>query len=361
MHSPAAFATGKNTVYQSALPLRGETDYANRRTEFDAGAAFIYHLARGPRSPSGRRVRQGARRAAPGPALLRDPLHRTRIGQLRRMGAARAQRRWARPGLGDLVAVLQPLAVPPHDRRARGARRRAADLPRGRLVPVGLQNLLGELKVADLWNHTQLGDAFSAQELCEMATCNPADALGWGDHVGRLRSGLRADVLVTSDRGGDVYRNLIEATERHVQLVTINGYPFYGTSALMQATGAPETESIRVAGDDRTIRLRYTGIPDADMGWADVLADLADATRDPVARYLALEKAHGDPDPQKRPVWLITDKPWDDPTNTGKPVPVTVRIPPLDSLEHDAAYFAAVAAGTIADGKLDGLAAYYRL
>ena len=83
-----------------------------------------------------------------------------------------------------------------------------------------------------MWNErTSLGGQFSDLELCEMATCNPADALGWSDRLGRLKVGLHGDVLVTTDRGGDPYRNLIESVERDVLFVAINGQPFYGTSS----------------------------------------------------------------------------------------------------------------------------------
>jgi hypothetical protein len=57
--------------------------------------------------------------------------------------------------------------------------------------------------------------------------------------------------------------------------------------------------------------------------------------------------------------WLRTDKPWDDPAVTGKPVPVTVRIPPLDPLVHDAAYFRAVKRAPLHGRLLDGLRSYY--
>jgi hypothetical protein len=115
-------------------------------------------------------------------------------------------------------------------------------------------------------------------------------------------------------------------------------------------------ESITVGRLARAIVLIYPGIPDADMGWSAVLADIAQARADPVARYLAIEKAHriGKPPP-----WLMTDKPWDDPAHTGKPVPVTVVIPPLDSLTHDAAYFRAVAASPLHGGLLDPVRDYY--
>ena len=101
----------------------------------------------------------------------------------------------------------------------------------------------------------------------------------------------------------------------------------------------------------------YPGIEDADMGWAALLEDIAEAVRDPVARYLKIENLHK---VGKPPPWLLTDKPWDDPKVTGKPVPVTVRIPPLDPLVHGAAYFNAVERSPLHGGLLDGLRDYYR-
>ena len=56
---------------------------------------------------------------------------------------------------------------------------------------------------------------------------------------------------------------------------------------------------------------------------------------------------------------LASHQPWDDPQVTGKPVPVTVRIPPLDSLVHYATYFRAVARSPLHGGLLDGLRDYY--
>ena len=49
--------------------------------------------------------------------------------------------------------------------------------------PSGSKSLLGELKVADLHIHAkQLTKQFPPQAICAMATCNPADALGWDQH-----------------------------------------------------------------------------------------------------------------------------------------------------------------------------------
>ena len=123
--------------------------------------------------------------------------------------------------------------------------------------PSGSKSLLGELKVADLHIHSsKLTKQFPPQAICAMATCNPADALGWDQQLGRLRTGLRGDFLVLPDSGKDPYTTLIHATESDIQLVAINGYPMYGTDALMKAANAVNPEPIQVAPNlARTITL----------------------------------------------------------------------------------------------------------
>ena len=85
-----------------------------------------------------------------------------------------------------------------------------------------------------------------------------------------------------------------------MQLVAINGQPFYGTTKLIKAAGAQNAEPIRFGRLRRSILLIYHDVPDADMGWQAVLDDIAAATKDPVARYLEIEKLHGNPDESRR-------------------------------------------------------------
>src|SRR5262249_51397508 len=93
----------------------------------------------------------------------------------------------------------------------------------------GSKNLLGELKVADLRNRRHLNGLFTDQEICAMVTANPADALGLEDRIGRIRPGLRADLVVMSQKRTNPYRNLIEGTESDVMLVVADGVARYGT------------------------------------------------------------------------------------------------------------------------------------
>ena len=133
--------------------------------------------------------------------------------------------------------------------------------------PSAAKNLLGELKVADLCNRELFGGAFNDEDLCRMATTNPAEALGWSAMLGSLSEGLRADVLVTSTRESDPYRNLISATERGVEFVAINGYPFYGTSKLMKAAGGNPGRADQGGPSDAADR---AGLPGLSRGRHDL-------------------------------------------------------------------------------------------
>jgi cytosine/adenosine deaminase-related metal-dependent hydrolase len=348
------FKTGKKTVYQSALPLMvskdgKRDDYKVARGHMKDGAAFIYHVAEGTDPELVSEYDTLRKKDCLLPSFCGIHCTALQRGQYDE---------WHTHGGSVVWSPFSNLWLYRDTTHVADARKAHMRICLGAdWSPSGSKSLLGELKVADLWNRDHMDAVFSAEELCAMVTRNPADALGWDDRLGRLREGLHADVLVTADRGGDPYRNLITSIERDVELVAINGQPFYGTLRLMSACGAERAERITVGRWSRRVQLIYPDVKDADMSWAEVIADLVEAIKDPVARYLEIEKLH---EVGKPPPWLMTDKPWDDPKITGKPVPITVRIPPLDSLTHDAAYFKAVKASPIHGHLLDGLRAYYQ-
>lgn len=344
------FKTKKKSVFQSALPLRSDADYAKQAKRMKDGSAFIYHLSEGTDPEL---VEEYAK--------LRDEdcLHPT-FGAIHCTALPKATfKEWAPHGGAVIWSPFSNLWLYRDTTRVDAATKAGLRVCLGSdWSPSGSKNLLGELKVADAWNKARMKRAFSDRQLCEMVTSNPADALGWGTRLGRLKEGLHGDILVTTDRGGDPYRNLIESVERDVLLVAINGQPFYGTTTLVKATGAANAESIQVGRLRRKVILIYPEVKDADMGWHEVLADIDKAVTDPIKRYLEIEKLH---ELGKPPPWLMTDKPWDDPSRTGAEVSVEVDIPPLDSLHHNAAYFKAIAANSLHGGALDGVRNYYEL
>ncbi|HEU0016364.1 MAG TPA: amidohydrolase family protein [Longimicrobium sp.] len=99
--------------------------------------------------------------------------------------------------------------------------------------PSGSKNLLGELKAADLWNQAH-GRPFSDSVLAAMVTVHPARALQWQAWAGTVTQGKAADLVVLDRIRLDPYRNLIEATERNVQLVFVGGRPVYGDAGVLE-------------------------------------------------------------------------------------------------------------------------------
>jgi cytosine/adenosine deaminase-related metal-dependent hydrolase len=131
--------------------------------------------------------------------------------------------------------------------------------------PSGSRNLLDELKIADialrdprlLGRDRDLspalsisgkgGDALSNAEialdklLVQMVTINPAKTLRWNQSVGSIETGKFADLIVVKKPSpgsrqnlpASPYRNLIDATERDVRLVLVNGEPRAGDEELM--------------------------------------------------------------------------------------------------------------------------------
>ncbi|MFH8796158.1 hypothetical protein [Streptomyces sp. NPDC017941] len=234
--------------------------------------------------------------------------------------------------------------------------------------PSGTKNVLGELKVADAVNRHELGGRFSDRELCDMVTANPGDALAtaWGPHVGRLQRGSAADLLVLEhhDPAQDAYRNLIDATERHIRLVLVRGRPFYGTPSLMETAGATDTDTLTVAGSRRRVAVREPGRTDARLDWPGVKRALEQVRADPVAAWRSSQDALADwggpLDDPEAPLALFGDMPEGD---TGAfaaagEVPLDLVVPRMDPLTHDAAFFAAVARAGVP--QLQHLADYYR-
>jgi len=218
--------------------------------------------------------------------------------------------------------------------------------------PSGTKNVLGELKVADAVNKAQLGGHFTDQQLCEMVTANPGDALAvaWGPQIGRLLEGNAADLLVCERVHADPYRNLIQANERHVRLVLVRGKPFYGTRALMKAAGAPagEVDAITVAGKARGVVVRQPAQTSFKLDWPGVKRALKKVLADPAAAWESATEAMaawgGALDDPEAPLMLFGDMPEGDASAAagGDEPPADLTIPPLDSLAHDGPFFAAL-------------------
>ena len=349
------FGTGTDLVFQSVINLN-RADLEPYAKHMNDGAAFVYHLSEGSDPILDREFDDVEAAGGLQPRFL--AIHASTLGPDQ-------YGRWAKDGQAGAV-VWSPFS---NLWLYRATTDVVAARDAGLLVclgsdwgPSGSKNVLGELKVADLWNRTRLGSAFSDEELCRMVTANPGAALGraWGDRIGRIAPGLQADLLVTRHRRPDPFRNLIEATERHVQLVLIGGRPAFGNSTLVRAAGATAPEPIVVSGIHRTVSMLDPAIKDADMTWAQVRESLDRARADPVRAFefalTALPRG-------EKPLRLIPDMPGGemalDMTSPRDLGPVV--IPPIDTLAHDRAFLDALVKerAPILDDSLEGLDAYY--
>jgi cytosine/adenosine deaminase-related metal-dependent hydrolase len=104
-------------------------------------------------------------------------------------------------------------------------------------APSGSKNMLGELKVAKLYNDAN-GKLFSDYELVAMATKNAARIIKWDKELGTLEKGKRADLVVIKGQGNDPYKTLLQASEKSIALVVVNGTPRFGDATLMRKFGS---------------------------------------------------------------------------------------------------------------------------
>jgi 5-methylthioadenosine/S-adenosylhomocysteine deaminase len=341
------FGTGKDLVSQSALTLE-VVDLETRAQKMRDGSSFVYHLGEG----TGPTLLNEFRDVATADCL-QDRLvaiHATVLGD-EEFG------QWS-PQAGSIVwSPFSNLWLYRATTDVRAAHAAGIRICLGSdWAPSGSKNVLGELKVADLWNRDQLDGAFSAQQLCEFVTANPADALLWTEQVGRLRRTLLADVLVVDERNDDPYRNLIESTERNVRLVLVGGKARYGRTSLMRAADAEAIEPIPQAGRGRAISL---GDAQSPLTWSGVVESLEAVRADPqgALKHADRVRARGE-----EPFELIPDMPEGSAPLTRAADMANVKMPPLDTFRHDAAFFRALKRdrAPILDGLLDALRDYYR-
>ena len=136
----------------------------------------------------------------------------------------------------------------------------------------GSDNILQELKVAAEENkRDSLG--LSDQELVEMVTVKAATMLGMEDKIGSLAPGHYADLLIIRGNHLDLdnpYRSLIEATEKDISLVMVDGEPLYGDRSLLSQLGKPDYETITVCGVEKGLNIRRPDLPFANQVYSEI-------------------------------------------------------------------------------------------
>jgi 5-methylthioadenosine/S-adenosylhomocysteine deaminase len=158
--------------------------------------------------------------------------------------------------------------------------------------PTGSKNLLGELKVAWLYNRKNLNGLFKAREIVAMATRDAARILKWDKVLGSIKAGARADLLVIDSMATDPYKALLKARETDIRLVMINGIARYGWPDIMTKL-APNNQTAKVSGQTRRLFLEQeTADPDVDqISLSKATDDLRIALNDIAKLAKELEKS----------------------------------------------------------------------
>ncbi|MFE6076746.1 amidohydrolase family protein [Paenibacillus sp. NPDC057886] len=148
--------------------------------------------------------------------------------------------------------------------------------------PTGSKNLLQELKVARHVVESQ-GAGFNSRGLVRAVTADAAAVTGWQQHLGVLKAGAMADILVIDGTGGDPYDRLIDATEADVKLVVVHGVARYGDRDFMETLNVvPEQapEPLLVGGKKKAFQLFDPDSQLADLTVRDASEILRDAMAD---------------------------------------------------------------------------------
>lgn len=131
--------------------------------------------------------------------------------------------------------------------------------------PSGSKNLLEELKVAYLVSKDHDDPAlFTNEELVRMVTSNPAKILGWEQALGSLQVGMKADMLIVNGYKGDPYMKLIEATEKNLIGIFINGVPRCGQNRIIKKFGfeTSHIEKFKMENSSRYLYLKESHATD---------------------------------------------------------------------------------------------------
>ncbi|MBX9766209.1 MAG: amidohydrolase family protein [Bdellovibrionales bacterium] len=118
--------------------------------------------------------------------------------------------------------------------------------------PTGSRNLLGEMKIAKAYlkqiGAFGPGKLFNDEVLVSMVTRRPARMINLEKELGVIRSGAIADIIIVERKTSkNPWQDLVEATEKEIQLVIVGGFPTLGDSLLMQPV--PGAVEVPMAAD----------------------------------------------------------------------------------------------------------------
>jgi 5-methylthioadenosine/S-adenosylhomocysteine deaminase len=367
--SEKAGTTNANLIY-TAVITETPAKLATTAKEMNAGAGFIYHCAEGQ---AGSVVAQEFTNVAAA-GCLEKKLIAIHCNAL----ADADWQKWQTPAAGTVVwSPFSNLWLYGTTTNIPAALKRGVSICLGSdWGPSGTKHVLGEIKVAKLVSQKQ-NFGFTDQQLVAMITSSPGDALQrcWSRQVGRLTPGSFGDVTILRPKGtGDVWSQVVNATEDEVMLVVVAGKPRYGDAAVMQSAASAPSTPITINGTQRSLAIPNPTDPTKAFAWTDIVARLNAVRTNPAEALKTTEQFKlsyaGASTAAHAPLELIKlDMPSGEPSSSKldamaptalPPDPTKVVIPPLPTLVHDQAFFDFINGHGFHGGLLNGLAAFYK-
>jgi hypothetical protein len=127
-------------------------------------------------------------------------------------------------------------------------------------LPSGSMNELREFVCATSMNGKYFNNAFTPQQLIEMATINAAKSMGFGSQIGALVAGMQADLVVIATSGTKDFTAPLQASSEDVALVMRGGKALYGDAALVQAAGGGTCTALSVCNIDKAACIDTPGV-----------------------------------------------------------------------------------------------------
>jgi 5-methylthioadenosine/S-adenosylhomocysteine deaminase len=292
------FGKQEARIYTSVLRLRDEQQFLDTKRKVKEGNAFLYHLAEGTTSEILEEYAELDKYDILSEKLV--AIHCTALKQdhFKVLGRKKTKIVWS--PLSNLLLYGSTTDV-------------AAAKKYGVLIclgsdwsPSGSKNLLWELKVAQILNQESLQNLFSARELVEMVTINPAKSIGWEDKVGSITQGRFADIVVfdriidnntgnnnnnNNDTHDDPYLNMINSTEVNLKLLIIGGRPRYGDSEILHALKSEGfSEKIKIGKREKLIDILEPDVEYGNIKLSKVRSNLTSSLKNPTGAINELFK-----------------------------------------------------------------------
>lgn len=118
--------------------------------------------------------------------------------------------------------------------------------------------MFDELRVAERVNQEEFGGIVPDKDWILMITAKPAKALALENYIGKLESGLKADITVVKAKDADIGQSLLKSQVEDVEMVWVGGVLLYGDDQVVEKVKKSECDPLLVHGSKKRICVKDT-------------------------------------------------------------------------------------------------------